>query len=407
MYLPKPKKSKKFFWVRGIVIVLVIALVSGAVYAYILVKRITKPNVKAKSVEINQPVNILLLGLDAGDANNKSSDNPRRSDTMMLVRYVPQDNKVYILSIPRDTKVRINNKTMKINAANAIGGPSLAVKTVENLLGVDINYYVKIDYSGFKKVIDAVGGVDIVIPQNMDYDASDIHIHFKKGQNVHLDGNKAEAYVRWRKNNNGGGYALGDIGRVSAQQDFIVKVFEKVKSPSGIVRLPSLLSTVTKYVETNMEAQKIAQYFVKIHNIESDNIKKEVLAGEGKYIGKVSYYICDVSKSEDFISNFKNDGIAASENEVDRKSIKITVSNGAGVDGLAAKYQKELEDQGYNVVNINNYSRRVNKTMIYDYGNKNYGKAVKKSLGFGEVEVKNDSGSKSNIVVVLGEDSVK
>jgi LCP family protein required for cell wall assembly len=203
------------------VVLLTLAVTAGAVVYHFLNSFSNKSGqnndslIGLKEVKAGEPLNILLLGVDVGTVGSDNS--PKRSDTMMVFHYDPKTSEMVMVSIPRDTKVTINGSSEKINAANAIGGTELAIKSVEKLLGIDINYYVEINYEGFRKFIDAIGGIDTVIPFDMNYDDDfqDLHIHFKKGQKVHLDGQKAEEFVRWRKNNDGTGYAEGDLGRIT------------------------------------------------------------------------------------------------------------------------------------------------------------------------------------------------
>ena len=126
-------------------------------------------------VQKKEPFNILLLG---GDKVNNLTD------TMMLANFDPETCKVNIMSIPRDTRVFINKKERKINYAFPAGGIELAVKTVSELLDINIKYYAFVDTSAFRKIIDLLGGVDYYVPVDMDYDdpVQGLHIHLKKGQ---------------------------------------------------------------------------------------------------------------------------------------------------------------------------------------------------------------------------------
>ena len=404
----KGKQKKKRFW-RNLLLIIIIFFCGIIAYSYTLIKSTNAASgVKAKKVGINEPVNILLLGVDAGDLDNKTDKNPRRSDTMMLIKYIPTENKIHILSIPRDTKVTINGKTQKMNAAHFFGGVPLTIETVENLLDEDINYYVKVDYEGFKKCIDAIGGIDVVPEHDMDYDAYDIQIHFKKGEKVHLDGEKAEQYVRWRKNNNEQGYATGDLGRISAQQDFMVKVYEKIKSPAGIVRIPKLLNTVAKYAETNMGPMDMLKYAFKLRKIDINNIDKSLIPGEPKYINGISYYIYD--KNKKYNSNPVSKPVSnnnESKTEINKKDIKIKILNSTGVNRLASNYKDKLRDKGYDVIGIGNYDKKLNKTVIKVYNRDDYGTILKGDLKFGKIENEKDKNSSVDIVVILGSDSIK
>ncbi|WDC83883.1 LCP family protein [Caloramator sp. mosi_1] len=150
-------------------------------------------------LKLNKPksTNILLIGVDAGDYEHKEA--PKRSDTIMLVHLEPKDKKIYIYSIPRDTRVKFNGEYRKINSIHAIGGINSLKEQIETMLKIKIDHYIKVDYNSFRELVDAIGGIDVIIPFDMNYDARDIKIHFKKGEKVHLDGLKAEQFVRWRK----------------------------------------------------------------------------------------------------------------------------------------------------------------------------------------------------------------
>lgn len=374
-------------------------------YGSFIGKKIKGSDIEAKKVNINEPVNILLLGVDAGDYENKSGNSPKRSDTIMLVRYNPENKKVYMLSIPRDTKINANGHTEKINAVHAIGGVPLVIKTIEKMFGIKINYYAKVDYVGFKKCIDSIGGVDVVIPQDMDYDAYDIHIHFKKGETVHLDGEKAERFVRWRKNNDGGGYATGDLGRISTQQEFMIKVIDKLKTPAGIIRIPSLINTLSEYVKTNMDSKTMLRYAVELRNIDSSRIEKKVLEGEPKYVGGISYFIWSSEKNKGFLENFKIS--SEKDRTIDKSNIKIIILNSTGKSGLALQYKNKLESLGYDVVEIGNYNKKLNSSVINDYSKKGYGDTVCSDIEFGKVIEKEGGNDKADVVVILGRDVIK
>jgi LCP family protein required for cell wall assembly len=385
------------------------AIVGTAVFAYgyFITQKMSKGDTEARKIDIDKPVNILLLGVDAGNYDNKRDNNHKRSDTIMIVRYNPNDEKVYILSIPRDTKVNINGRTEKINAAHAEGGTKLAISTIEKLLDVNINYYAKINYEGFRKCIDAIGGVDVVVPQDMDYDAYDIHIHFKKGETVHLNGEEAERFIRWRKNNNGGGYAMGDLGRIATQQEFMVKVLEKLKTPSGMIRIFPLINTLSEYVETNMDSKTMFAYAFKLKDIHTSNIEKRILEGEPKYIDGISYFIYNKSKNEEYLENFRYSNIGLGNTEIKRGDIKVEILNSTGVNGLASKYKSKMEDMGYDVVSVGNYSKKLKRSVINDYSKREYGNFVKEDLNFGEVVDKSSKKYRAHVVVILGEDVVK
>lgn len=407
----KRKIKRKRNFMPFIVLFLVLAVIGLTAYLFTnrVFSRMTSSDIPADEVYMYDPVNVLVLGVDAGNLEDKTGNSPKRSDTMMLIRYMPQTREVYMLSIPRDTRIYYNGKYMKINAVNAIGGPEAAISTIEEMLNVDINYYISIDYEGFRECIDAIGGVDVTVERDMDYDAQDISIHFKKGEKVHLNGELAEQYVRWRKNNDGTGYAMGDLGRIETQQGFLLTLADKVKSPSTILRLPKLVNTASKYVETNMSPSKMVRYFFKFKGIAKEDIHNETLAGTPEYIGGISYYLWDKEDSREYLSNFWGNKEKKDEEqvEVDRTKVNVIILNSTNVNGLARSYKEKLTELGYNVIKVDNYSGELSLTQINTDGTKGFGETVLSDLGFGVVTENAKVEEGSNVVIILGRDSVK
>lgn len=404
----KKRSPLKIFFIT----LLILFLASGGVFAYYMNSLGNKLNDKskteAKKVEKGEPINFLLLGVDAGDYDG--TDKHKRSDTMMLIRYIPKTDKVYILSIPRDTKVKIKGKTQKINAAHAIGGPELTIKTIEDLLDVDINYYGSIDYEGFRACVDAVGGVEVVVPENMNYKASDITIKFNKGETVQLDGKKAEQFVRWRKNNDTSGYATGDLGRVETQQVFMVNFLQKLKSAEGITKLPSLLNTVTDYAETNMNMSAIMSYAKEIVDVDTSTIEKELLAGESFYdkVDKTWYYLYDEVKAQEFLGYFRDKGITSADNKntpLNNENMNISIYNATTTSGLASQYKERLEKLGFKVTKVDTNKTKKDKSEVI-YSGEEYNVSGFKNYLTGVKYTKNASGSSNEIKLILGTDAI-
>jgi LCP family protein required for cell wall assembly len=196
----------------------------------------------AKAVE--GAMNILMLGSDSRDPDNKSKAGEWRTDTM-LIAHIPADHsKAYLISIPRDLYVYIpqsptnpdlGDRKAKINAAFAWGGLPLAVQTVEGFTGLRMDHVVLIDFGGFKQVVDALDGIDMYIEQ----DVKSIHPpyrQFTKG-NAHLDGAQALDYVRQRYQ-----FAEGDFARMRHQQQFMKAVLDKAAS-NGTLTNPAKLNS--------------------------------------------------------------------------------------------------------------------------------------------------------------------
>jgi len=250
---------------------------------------------------VNESINVLVLG---GDKVNKNTD------TMMLVNFNPSTAKISILSIPRDTKVRINNKTAKINAAYPGGGGERAIESVSDLLGVDIKYYVYIDTSTFRKVIDKLDGVDYYVPENMNYDdpLQNLHIHLKKGQQ-RLDGKMAEQFMRYRQGNNHKpteNYDGSDLKRIDAQQNFIKELIRQKVNIFYITKMNDILNVVFSNMDTNIEMDEVLKLSKNVSKINANEIKMLKLPGDSVHTS-AWYYEIDKEKADEIVDQyFKN-----------------------------------------------------------------------------------------------------
>jgi LCP family protein required for cell wall assembly len=249
-----------------------------------------------------QPFNILVLG---GDKVNKNSD------TMMLANFDPSTCKVNIMSIPRDTRVLIDDAYRKINFAYPHGGIDLTVKTVSELMDVNVKYYVFVDTKAFRKIIDLLGGVDINIPADMDYDdpTQNLHIHLKKGPK-HLDGAQAEQYVRFREPNRWTKeirkyYDGSDLKRIEAQQGFISELVRQKLSLQYLPRLNSIISVLFENIETNFTMNEIFKLSGYAGKVNMGNLNFIAMPGT-TYDGSPWYYLCDVQETRAIMAeNFR------------------------------------------------------------------------------------------------------
>ena len=230
----------------------------------------------------------LLLGVDAKDINQKGT----RTDTMMLMNMNFESGETKILSIPRDTRVDIRGLKgqRKINAAHANGGPELSVKAVKDLLGVDLDYFVKVDYRAVEEVVDAIGGVIVDIPKDMYYSdpTADppLLIDLKKGDQQLLDGDKSIQFLRYRK-----GYKDADLGRIKAQQQFMKAFMEQALKPKNVLRLPKMVSAYYKYVDTNIPLGTLSKMALTANKINTENMETATIPGYGKKINGTDYLI--------------------------------------------------------------------------------------------------------------------
>ena len=250
------------------------------------------------SLNKNAPVNLLLLGLDEEGV---------RTDVILMVNYEPEHSRLNLLSIARDTKVFARGKYSKINALYSAGKEGLLAEEIRQLTGLTANYYVTMNFKGFRKLVDTLGGIMFDVPFDMDYDDPDqnLHIHLNEGMQ-RLTGKKAEQLVRYRKGNrHNEGYIDGDIGRIKMQQDFIKALIKQKLSLKYFSRADDIFAIFNQYFRTNIDIRDFTYYLPGIRNIKSENINSYMLPGESIMEGEVWYFIADKEKTEDLIqSNF-------------------------------------------------------------------------------------------------------
>ena len=247
-----------------------------------------RENPSPELIKARDKATILVMGVDVRE------DDVGRSDTLMVATVDPHTDQATLLSIPRDTRVRIYGYGYdKINAAYAFGGEPLTEKTVENFLGIDIDHYVIVNVHSFVKIIDAIGGVDIYVPKRMYYedpwdDDGGLLIDLYPGQQ-HMDGKTAVTYVRYRDEE-------GDIGRVKRQQQFMEACLDKVTSPEIITHIPEIIREVMYAVETDMSFRELLELAGTLKAAQSNGLVTDMVPGYPLYIDDISYWIPDVEE---------------------------------------------------------------------------------------------------------------
>ncbi len=241
------------------------------------------------------PVNMIVLGLDEDET---------RSDVILLFNFEPGISRLNILSIARDTLVKTDGRYYKINALYSKGGEVLLANKVSEITGLPVHYYVTMNFKGFRKIIDTLGGIQFNVPFRMNYDdpTQKLHIHLKKGMQL-LNGKKSEQLVRYRKGNyKGQGYTDGDIGRIKMQQDFIKALISQKLHFGYLSRTDDLFNILQKYVKTNVTISDISRYLGSIGKIKGDEINTQTLPGYSKMIEGAWYFIHDQDETENIIS---------------------------------------------------------------------------------------------------------
>ncbi len=337
-------------------------------------------------------VNILVMGV--GGAGH---DGPDLSDTMMVWSIDPKTKDVAMLSVPRDLYVKIpaslKNKTQfgKINSANAIGGPQIAAKVVENVIGVPIHYYVVVDFSGFKQAIDAVGGVDIDVKTAL-FDrtypcetGNKYCPYVQPAGHIHMSGIQALRYARCRHDDAGIGNCGNDYGRSARQQQVITALRQKALSAGTLtnpLKITGLIDAIGAHVKTDLQFGELKKLAAMAKDIDPGKITNKVLddAPDNFLIGGINLipaagYIYvprtgiaaanyfDYSDIQDFVKNIFVDHYITDENA------RLEIQNGSGIIGLAGRITLSLKAAHYNVMSPANAPQVAAQTVIYDYTN--------------------------------------
>lgn len=294
----KTKKRIRFF--RSFIISVIIF---SLIYLGIFLKDDSPP--VFNSDDKGDYINFLLLGVDSKDVSQNGNT---RSDTMMLFNVNKSTGKINILSIPRDTRVSIEGRKYqeKINHAFAYGGPELALSTTSNLLGIDLEYYVVVDYNFVNEFVDSIGGVEVDVPVDMQYtdSAADppLVIDLKAGRQT-LDGDGSLQFLRYRS------YASADIGRIGAQQSFMRAMISQAISPKNIIKVPQMAISYNKNVNTNIPLSTITKYGLRANKYDLDNINTVTLPGEPAYVQGISYYVHYEEQTKSIVQDIFNNDI--------------------------------------------------------------------------------------------------
>ncbi|OGS03720.1 MAG: hypothetical protein A2339_07995 [Elusimicrobia bacterium RIFOXYB12_FULL_50_12] len=353
----------------------------------------------SKAIRNGERINGVIIGTDWVDY-------ARHSDTLIFVSYDPSKRFLDVISIPRDTHFSpAGYNFQKINEVYAYHyrtKKSDKAACHEVMLAVEqlfqdkaaIPYFVRVDYSSFKKFIDLVGGVDLDVEEPMNYDDSwgKLHIHFEPGPQ-HMNGQKALEYVRYRG-------AAGDIGRVYRQQRFMKAVVSRFKNPYNLFKLPKITAVLAKEIDTNVSLWDIFSGLIELKDLKVRNIRFAQLPGAPKR----NYWEVDIENSAGLMEKI----IPSSSTVVSQgPKIRIEVWNASGKNGLAEEISWILRKQGFDVIDWGTFSVRQKKTLIKDLkGDIRSAQRIAEILSCGEVVTRFDERKLVNISVILGEDSI-
>lgn len=385
--------------------------------------------------ELKRPVNILLLGIKVvrSDLENRGIPFEKQdvgydhlvnsfhglSDSMLLLRFDPEKEKVSVLSIPRDTRVNIRGYGVrKINHANDYGGPALTAKVASELLGgVKIDRYVRVNVQGVEKLIDALGGVTVDVPKDMKYNdfSQHLYIDLKKGVQ-HLDGNKTMQFLRFRYDE------YGDISRVQRQQMLMRSAVEQTLKPATIVKIPKILSVIQSHLDTNLTVRELMALSNFASKTERSNINMMMLPGDFNDPNeRVSYWLPNDSKIHHLMTQYfelpknnadyaklANNRYATLEgvSHINTPRIKISVQDSTNSQQALQSSLDMLREAGYRQVSASqNWQEPLARTrIIAQSGDNEAAQEVRSILGVGEVVVESTGVLGSDVTIQLGRD---
>ncbi len=334
-------------------------------------------------------VNVLLLGLDSYDGSADRSG-PARSDTMILLTLDPQSRTAGMLSIPRDLWVnipgfgygRINTAYMNGDAAKLPGGgPALAMKTVEQVIGVPVHYYAQIEFASFVRLIDELDKIPVFVEKNITIDpmgpGAD-KIFLRRGPHM-LGGVEALAYARNRYTEG------GDVDRANRQQQVILGIRERVLDPANFPRLvtdaPAIYAIVQDGINTNLTFDQIMRLAMLASSVPGENIKRGIINyemmlpysaqvnGQNQAVYKPIPDKIRELRDEIFTASGAISPMAQGADSLDlarQEAATVAVYNGTYTAGLAQKTADYLKSLGFNVVIVDSAVTFPSSTIVVD-----------------------------------------
>ena len=431
---PYKKKEPTYFfqkkgWKITFMVLIAILIITGAYVAYLYAsgKRVFDPNnltgspffARGSSSELRGEgdgrINILFMGM--GGVGHPGG---QLTDSIMILSVNPVDKTMAMLSIPRDLYVPVpkTSNYVKINEIYNIGeqkkkgdGPALAKETVGKILDLPIHYYVTVDFYGFKKFIDQIGGIDVNVDKNLSdpfYPAQDMKgydpFYIKAGQK-HLDGETSLKFARSRE-------TTSDFDRALRQQKVLSAVKAKTVSLGFLAnpkKILDLVNVIGDHVRTDFapsETYAMAKLMLEIDT--SKNISKVLTNGaDGELVDSTangSYILKPRGGNWEIVQKVAHE--LFTDPDLVKEDARIEVLNGSSKAGLGSQLSSVLKSYSYNVVNVDTAKTKFPKTTIYDYTNGSKSITLKflaKRLN-ADIIKQTPPSNKVDISIIVGED---
>jgi LCP family protein required for cell wall assembly len=413
----RTKGRRRWPWIVGACVLVLLLLVIGLGLWFYISLKAKEPRMKVAGMDtVLKPVNggpdtTLIMGVDRGSVPGE--EGPGRSDVMMLVTVAPDGNYGGIISIPRDSRVKIAGYKgyNKINAAHAFGGPKLAIQTVEDVTGLNVNHFVELDFNGFKDIVNAVGGVHLYIPHAIhDKYAGDV-----PAGDVVLNGDQALALVRARYDVKA--VPNGDLDREKNQRAFIDAFLSSVAHQRNPFTILKIADVVSKNAKTDLSFYKMFTLGSKLQSLKNGRLARAQVPGAPKTMGGVWYFIINYPQLEKLVAQFTANAPHPVTTETspepsataDPAQFSVKVLNGSRTAGLARKVSKELAGKGYKKITTGDSRTPYTKTTVYYApGQDAAGKKVASDVGDSpDLKLSEDITTtlyEADVVVVIGSD---
>ncbi len=370
-------------------------------------------------------VSMLVMGLDYRDW--QAGEGPPRTDTMILFTVDPVNRTAGMLSIPRDLWVNIPgfdygriNTAYQLGEGNRLpgGGPQLAADTVEELLGVPIDYYAQIDFSAFVRFIDEIGGVRVDVKEKIKIDPMSGGTRYLRPGVQILDGELTLAYVRARKTEG------GDFDRAQRQQQVILGIREHILKfdmlPQLIAKAPTLYAEISSGIHTNLGLDDAIRLIWLAAQISTENIRQGAIGpdqvsfamspdGTQEVLKPITEKV-RLLRDDIFAMSGPASPLAADMDPAELiplEGARVAVLNGSSTAGLAARTTEYLQSLGINVVETGNASQYANYTEITFYTGKPYTvKFLVDLMKISDFRIRHvfDPSNSADIMIILGDD---
>ncbi|MFD1543828.1 LCP family protein [Nonomuraea guangzhouensis] len=389
-----PARGRKH-WLRwaiaiGVTVVLLIAGVTVGVIVK-LTGNLKHDDVTAEDLGATRPpkvagtaMNVLIVGSDQRDGKNAKYGHHvagERTDTIMLAHVSSKRDNAMVVSFPRDSLVQLPACRAKtgltgqqphlgmINESFNSGGIACTWKTIETLTGIHIDHFVKVDFTGFKSMVDAVGGVEICLPEAVDDKKALLKL--AAGRQT-VNGEQALGYVRAR-------YSLGDgsdIGRIQRQQMFIASMVKKVMSGETLTnpaKLYGFLDAGTKAVTTDpgLTAGVMKDLALSLQGLNAGQIRFITTPWHYSLTqpGRVEWVQPQAGKLFQIVSKDESvQGVKGGQTKVSRSKMQIELRNGTYRSGLGTQVAAALEQRGYHITKIGDTARKPQAKTTVFYG---------------------------------------